>query len=167
MAEHADQDDDWRNEEFRRDHQNLFQTCADITGTLGNADAESSDDDHAQRRETSKIGNHFGHKCYEGLRGKHVGYGNFFPCRRMQVAKMNGRTNCGNDTGNKECGNEEHGNIGDFITDSFNPAEEASDLIRGGCRGSVLICHWDNSFVKKIMWYMPFDTHHTIIPCNS
>ena len=94
MAEHTDEDDDRRQEKFRRNEQQLFQARADIPRPLGDPDAQGRDDDHAQRRERSKVADHFRHQRDQRLRCQHIGHADFFARRRVNVAEVDRRANC-------------------------------------------------------------------------
>lgn len=138
MAEHTDDDDNRCEQEFRCNRQDFLESRIDIAGPVSNADAQCGNDDHAERRETGVIGDHFGHESHQGRRAEHIGDGNLLASRRVDIIKGEIGKNHGNDTGDKECGNKQHGNVGNFIADPFNPAEESPDFLGlYGFRGCV------------------------------
>ena len=65
MAEHTDDDDNRREQEFRRNRQDFLESRVDIAGPVSNADAKSGYDNHAEGRKTRVIGDHLGHECYQ------------------------------------------------------------------------------------------------------
>ena len=62
MAEHTDDDDNRREQEFRRYRQDFFEARVDIAGSVSDADTQSGYDNHAEGRETRVISDHLGHE---------------------------------------------------------------------------------------------------------
>ena len=129
MAKHTSQNDNRGQEELGSDGKQFFQTSIDKTGTISNADTQSSNDYHAKGRETCIIANHFTEKQYDVFTTKHIINNNVFTSCRMHIIKMHLRKNCGDYANQHKSTYEQNGNIRNFIADTFDKTKNAANLL--------------------------------------
>lgn len=129
MAQHADEDDDGSDQEFRGYGKNFLQGGVDVTGAVGNADAQSRYDYHAQGRETGIVGYHFTEQQYEIFAAEHIIYDYRFARGRVHVIEMHLGQDGGNNAADDERPDKQYGDIRYFIAYPFNKAKDTSGTV--------------------------------------
>ena len=88
VARHADEDDDGRDEAFRRDGEDFLEPRIDVAGAVRDADAKRRHDDHAERRESRVVRHHLREQRDERGGVQHIIDRNRFVRRGMDVVEM-------------------------------------------------------------------------------
>ena len=125
MAEDGDENDGGGQAGLGDDAEQTLEQHMQEAGAFHDADAEGSHDGHAQRGEVHEVLHGRNHELEQVLGAEHIQHADGFAGAGVLVVERHERQGKGQDTGNHQCIDEKHGDVGQLVTGGLHSVQEA------------------------------------------